>query len=415
MHVLNQETINAIGSITSRCEEHDGAFPFLNFLAGSRFKRTITIYDLETTSLLNHPNFGITELAMLHIIPGDGVYSTVTFCNPCRPILREVAKKTGITDDMVRDAPLWEELGGPLFHQMACDGNIMIGFNNFTFDRRCVVQANRIRRFNGSTPAEDNEFDTFNAASLFMGRAPKLGDVARALGIVPNGQLHRALTDVFVTAAVADRLGQEYGLLSLKRKSARQLAWINRDTPQQTSTSQPQQQDSRPYPQQRRPASGGKEQMFQLARSFLAGEGPKKTDELENYLRSNSTDPGVAKNPGFFIGECIDTGVIKLNSLKFDEARINKAVSILSVEGIEKAWATNWTKGKLKPLFELVKPVIQNFDYIMLRETLARMGVPWSTLKVGLQVVSGRAQQQVLFAEDRFAEKSANSNTRPAP
>lgn len=412
MYGLSQKTIDAIAAITLRCEEYDNAFPFLSFLARQRFGKTITVYDLETTAFLNHPDFGITELAMLHIIPGDGVYSTVTLCNPCRPISRNVVELTGITNDMVKDAPLWEELGGPLFHQLSCAGNIMIGFNNFTFDRRCVIQSNIIRRFDGSTPAEENEFDTFKAASLFMGKAPKLGKVAEALGIVPDGQLHRALTDVFITAAIADRLGQEYGLINLRKKSDAQLAWINRDAAQLINP--PHQQNNQSYQQQ--PAvSAGKEQALQLIKSFLSDQGPKKMSDLETYLRNNSTDPGIAKSPSFLIGECIDTGIIKLSSFKFDEARINKAVSVLSGDGIKKAWGSATVKGKLKPLFEVIRPVVQNFDYVMLREALARMGVPWSTLRVGLEVASGRAHQQVLFAEDRFAERSADSNARPAP
>jgi len=383
MYDLTENDMEAIARITSKYEGSMDSFPFLSFLAEKVFCKPITVYDVETTSFLGTPNFGITEVAMIHVIPGKGLYTMTALCDPCNPISKKASEVTSITDDMVKGAPRWEDLGGPLFHHLTQEGHIFIGFNNFTFDRRCIVEANTRRGFDGLTPSEEQELDTFSAATMFIGKPPKLGAVAAALGIVPDGQLHRALADVIVTAAVADKLGQEYGLSSLRRKCQKQ-----RTGPDQTNSGQT---PGNVVDFQGKWGSNTSDELDNglldgLRSFFAAASSPVPVSDLEVYVRKNCHDKKIARGPSFFIGESIDYGRIKLTSLGFDEEKVREAMTILSGDkGIIEAWSTTANDRKLKPLFDVVKPFISNFDYIMLREALTRLGVRWATLKVDLE------------------------------
>jgi DNA polymerase III epsilon subunit-like protein len=382
MYDLTENDMEAIARITSKYEGSMDSFPFLSFLAEKVFCKPVTVYDVETASFLGTPNFGITEVAMVHIIPGKGIYTMTTLCDPCNPISKAASEVTSITNDMVKGAPRWEDLGGPLFHHLTREGHIFIGFNNFTFDRRCIVEANKRRGFDGLTPSEEQELDTFKAATMFMGKPPKLGVVAAALGIVPEGRLHRALADVIITAGVADKLGQEYGLSSLKRKSQKQ-----RTGPDQANSGQASGNVVDFQGKYDSSTSGELDGLLEGLRSFLASaSSPVSVSDMEAYVRKNCHDKKIARGPSFFIGESIDYGRIKLTSLGFDEEKVCEAMTILSGDkGIIEAWSTTANDRKLKPLFDIVKPFINNFDYIMLREALTRLGVRWATLKVDLE------------------------------
>lgn len=366
MYELTESAKRMIESVTKK--EHDGTdmLPFLGFLAEKVFKRPVTVYDLETSSFLGTPNFGVTEVAMLHVVPGDGLYSTTSLCNPCHPISKGASEKTGITDEMVRNAPRWEEFGGPLFNELTEAGHIFIGFNNFTFDRNCVVEANKRSGFKGITPSLEQELDVIRAATLFTGtgKAPKLGSIGQALGVMPqNGELHRALTDVYVTAGVADRLGYEYGLDTLRNRTLRTV----QSTGNVTEFPQPPSTD-----------------LFDVVRVFVENSrGPVMVGDLEEHVKKNCTDARTVRNPSFFIGECIDCGRIRLTSLGFDEEKVARAMTVLAGDGgIIRAWSNPGNDRKLKPLFDVVRPFVKDFDYITLREALTRMGVRWATLKV---------------------------------
>ena len=71
------------------------------------------IVDIETTGGFAASN-GITEIC-IHIFDGEKVIEMYeTLVNPRQPIPYYIQSMTGITDDMVKDAPLFEEVAGKI-------------------------------------------------------------------------------------------------------------------------------------------------------------------------------------------------------------------------------------------------------------------------------------------------------------
>lgn len=90
----------------------------------------IAFVDLETTggSVAEHR---ITEIGVVQVGPG-GVSRWSTLVNPQQSIPPFIQSLTGITDDMVRDAPTFESLAPALFARL--DGSLFIA-HNASFDR----------------------------------------------------------------------------------------------------------------------------------------------------------------------------------------------------------------------------------------------------------------------------------------
>lgn len=72
-------------------------------------KNTFVVFDLETTGLVNVPAGGkmdaITEIGAVKIIGGEIREKFTTLVNPERKLDDEIVRITGITDDMLKDAP----------------------------------------------------------------------------------------------------------------------------------------------------------------------------------------------------------------------------------------------------------------------------------------------------------------------
>lgn len=153
--------------------------------------------DIETTGL--DPKLdGITEIAAVRF-QGERILDTFqTLINPNRPIPQNISLLTGITNEMVRQAPQIQEVLIPL-QEFA--GNESIVGHNVNFDLTFLRQYGIFKR--------NRSLDTYELASVFVPDAPRynLSVLAQQFGIQPE-DAHRALSDSITTLKLYNRLIQ---------------------------------------------------------------------------------------------------------------------------------------------------------------------------------------------------------------
>lgn len=93
--------------------------------------KPLIVFDLETTGL-DLVNDRIIQLSYIKVFPDGKEERGDQFFNPGKPIPTEVSQLTGITDDMVKDAPTFKALAPSLNEKFkGCD---FAGFNSNHFD-----------------------------------------------------------------------------------------------------------------------------------------------------------------------------------------------------------------------------------------------------------------------------------------
>lgn len=94
-------------------------------------KRPIVFFDLETTGT-DHARDRIVELAFVKIMPDGSRDKYVKRINPGMPIPPESTKIHGISDEDVKDAPMFKQIAHQLYDWIkGCD---MGGYNSSKFD-----------------------------------------------------------------------------------------------------------------------------------------------------------------------------------------------------------------------------------------------------------------------------------------
>ncbi|HEX9373297.1 MAG TPA: exonuclease domain-containing protein, partial [Roseiflexaceae bacterium] len=153
--------------------------------------RTFVAIDVETTGL----EAGVDEVIEIAAVKfaGDEVLETFQqLIKPRHSLPLKIARLTGITTEMLADAPRFSEVAPDLVRFVK--SYPLVG-HSVGFDLR-MLQAQGMRF---PQPA----YDTFDLATLLMPRAPayRLGALADALGI-PLDEAHRALADANATRQV---------------------------------------------------------------------------------------------------------------------------------------------------------------------------------------------------------------------
>lgn len=92
--------------------------------------KTFVVLDFETTGTLPQED-KITEIGAVKIVDGKITEKFASMINPERKIPELIVELTGITDEMVADAPKFEEVAGDLYK--FCHGSIIIA-HNLPFD-----------------------------------------------------------------------------------------------------------------------------------------------------------------------------------------------------------------------------------------------------------------------------------------
>ena len=162
------------------------------------------IFDLETTGVSCNSD-DVVEISAIKVIGGVVVDEFTTLVNPGRPIPYHASEVNGITDDMVKDSPFFEEV---LFDFLEFVGDsVLVGHNIHTFDMKFLYRD--AERFWGETIGNDY-IDTLQIARIYLPQLShyKLVDLAKHYGISTVGA-HRALNDCRMNQIVFEQLAKE--------------------------------------------------------------------------------------------------------------------------------------------------------------------------------------------------------------
>lgn len=183
-------------------------YPPLHLYQGQPL-RSFVAFDLETTGFSDKMD-SITEIGAIKVVDGQIVEtSEFTFQELVQPMFgrkipHNVEQLTGIKNEMVASARTIQEVF-PEFSKFIGD-NVLVGYNNASFDNRMLIRAGRYSR-----TIISNEFvDVMPLAKqkLILDDY-KLNTVSERLGI-KNPQAHRALADAETTAKVYLKLWEEH-------------------------------------------------------------------------------------------------------------------------------------------------------------------------------------------------------------
>ena len=170
--------------------------PVVNGGDDSSLTGEFIVFDIETTGLSNKTE-RITEIGAVRVVNGEVKDSFNTFANPGMPIPAKIVKLTGITDDMVADAPSEKE-ALQKFYDFCGDCRVLVA-HNAGFDTGFIRAAAK----RSGMPYEFTSVDTVPLCrSLYKGlKNYKLDTVAEYLKLPPFNH-HRACDDAAVLAGI---------------------------------------------------------------------------------------------------------------------------------------------------------------------------------------------------------------------
>ena len=177
--------------------------------ADTGFDGTFICFDIETTGL-SAARDKITEIGAVKVENGVITDTFSTFANPEMPIPQKITQLTGITDDMIKDAPSQSEAVGA-FLEFAGD-NVLVA-HNAPFDTSFIAKAceDMGREYNYTS------IDTvaISRAILTDIKNCKLDTVAKFLRLGDFNH-HRATDDAEMLARIfinlSQRLTDDYGI-----------------------------------------------------------------------------------------------------------------------------------------------------------------------------------------------------------
>ena len=162
----------------------------------TRFYRVL---DTETTGLNK-----AAEVCEISIIDGrTGLVLLDTLVKPSCRISKGASDVHGITDEMVADAPTWDEIHDLVVHILT--GTTVLIYQQ-DFDLRLMSQS--AKAVGRRMPKLDSDcamrwvHDYIRPATDPKMKWPKLTDVAEQYGVEPDGVAHRSLCDTKMTRDV---------------------------------------------------------------------------------------------------------------------------------------------------------------------------------------------------------------------
>ncbi len=162
------------------------------------------VFDLETTGV--SPKYdAVIEISAVKVKDGKAVEEFTTLVNPRRKIPPGASRVNGITDEMVEEAPFFEDVLKK-FLEFAGD-SVLVGHNIAHFDMKFLYRD--AKRFYDQMISNDY-VDTLVLARKYLPaqQRHRLVDLAEYYGISPEGA-HRALNDCRMNQQVYERLAEE--------------------------------------------------------------------------------------------------------------------------------------------------------------------------------------------------------------
>lgn len=162
------------------------------------------VFDLETTGVSPY-NDEVIEISAVKARKGKVVEEFSELVNPKRTIPFAASRVNNITDDMVSDAPFFDEV---LRHFLKFVGeDVLVGHNIQSFDMKFIYRD--CERYFHQLITNDYVDTLILAKRCFPEwRHRRLGDLADYYGISTQGA-HRALVDCRMNQRVFELLGKE--------------------------------------------------------------------------------------------------------------------------------------------------------------------------------------------------------------
>lgn len=181
-----------------------------------KLEDSFVIFDIETTGFSPIAN-RIIEIGAVKIKNGKEESTFSAFVNPDVPIPYRIEKLTGISDNMVLDAPMIREVL-PKFLEF-CGDSILVA-HNANFDMSFILENARKQKI----PTDFTYVDTVGIARMLLPGQSKhtLDAVAKTLGVSLENH-HRAVDDAKATAEIFRKfipMLQEAGATDLRSINA---------------------------------------------------------------------------------------------------------------------------------------------------------------------------------------------------
>jgi len=176
---------------------------------------SFVVFDIETTGLSKEKNH-ITEIGAVKVVNGEITDTWSSFVNPCEPIPEEIVSLTGITDEMVANAPKIEEILGDFF--AFCENCVLVA-HNAKFDVGFMKKAAKDCQIDFGF----SWLDTLQLARCLYPEMAnhKLNTLSKHLKVVLENH-HRAVDDAKATADIFVKMLEE-----LKAREQTKLADLN--------------------------------------------------------------------------------------------------------------------------------------------------------------------------------------------
>ncbi len=178
-------------------------------------RTTFVVLDLETSGASPKTGSAITEIGAVKVCGGQVIGTFKTFVNPGTPLPPFITELTGITDEMLIDAPRIESVLPLLFEFLGSDKSTVFVAHNAPFDLSFLKASAALH---GYMWPNFRVIDTVKAARFVLTKDDvanyQLGTLALYFRteIAPN---HRALDDALATVDVLHGIIERMGTFGI--------------------------------------------------------------------------------------------------------------------------------------------------------------------------------------------------------